>query len=76
LAIGIGLIALLEYRDSGFKTDKQVTALLGLPVLAVVPVMQSDVERRRLRTWKMLMHGVLGTAVAGCLAIVAYTFVR
>jgi polysaccharide chain length determinant protein (PEP-CTERM system associated) len=76
LALGVALIALLEYRDSGFKTDKQVTALLGLPVLAVVPVMQSDLERRRLRRWTMLMHAGLSVAVTGCLAIVAYTFVR
>ena len=76
LALGIGLIALLEYRDNGFKTDKQVTEILGLPVLAVVPVMQSDEERRRLRTWRTIMHAGLGATVAGCLAIVAYTFVR
>ena len=76
LALGVALLALLEYRDSAFKTDKQVTALLGLPVLAVVPVMQSDVERRRLRALTVLMHAGLGAVVTACLAIVAYTFVR
>ncbi len=76
LALGVVLVGLLEYRDNGFKTDKQVTTLIGLPVLAVVPLMQSDAERRKRRTWKMLMHTGLGATVAGCLAIVAYTFVR
>ena len=76
LAVGIALVGLLEYRDNGFKTDKQVVAVLGLPVLAVVPVMQSDEERRRARVWRGLTHLGLGTTVAGCLAVVAYTFLR
>ncbi len=75
-AFGIALIGLLEYRDSAFKTDKQVTALLGLPVLAVVPVMQSAVERRRALIWRTLLHVGLGGTVAGCLAVLGYTFLR
>jgi polysaccharide chain length determinant protein (PEP-CTERM system associated) len=76
LAFGVGLVALLEYRDNGFKTDEQVAALLGLPVLAVVPVMRSEQERRWARLWRLGMHVGCGTTVAGCLAVLAYTFVR
>jgi uncharacterized protein involved in exopolysaccharide biosynthesis len=76
LALGGGLVALLEYRDSSFRTDEELTRLLALPVLAVVPFMQSDAEaRRRLRTRIVVSLG-LGATVAGCLAIVAYTLVR
>ena len=47
LAVGLVLVALLEYRDRSFKTDDEIISLLALPVLAVVPLMESDDERRR-----------------------------
>jgi uncharacterized protein involved in exopolysaccharide biosynthesis len=74
LAMGVAVIGLLEYRDSTFKTDRQVATVLGLPVLAVVPVMRSDRERRRGLVLKVLLHLGLGTAVAGALVVVALTF--
>jgi polysaccharide chain length determinant protein (PEP-CTERM system associated) len=37
LALGLGLTLLLEMRDTSVRTDKDVEALLHLPVLAVVP---------------------------------------
>ena len=40
LAVGMALIALLEYRDASFKTHDDVARVLALPVLAVVPLMQ------------------------------------
>jgi len=76
LVLGLGLIALLEYRDASFKADYEVTRVTGLPVLAVVPVMQSDAERRRFLKWRLAVSLGLGTTVAGCLAVVVYTFVR
>ncbi len=45
LALGLLLIALLEYRDNSFKTDHEVMRVLSLPVLAVVPMMQSAAEK-------------------------------
>lgn len=75
LAVGIGLIALLEYRDSSFKTDREVTSLLGLPVLAVVPVMQSDRDRRKSTRRRWLRVASLGSTVAGCLLVFAYCLV-
>ena len=42
LAVGLVLVALLEYRDRSFKTDDEIISLLALPVLAVVPVMESE----------------------------------
>ncbi|HUL71535.1 MAG TPA: GNVR domain-containing protein [Vicinamibacterales bacterium] len=76
LAIGLGLVALLEYRDRSFKTDDEIVSLLALPVLAVVPVMESTDERHRTRRRKLLWGIGLGGAVAGCFAILIYTFVR
>jgi len=75
LGIGLGIIVFLEYRDGSFKTDDEVLRLLALPVLAVVPLMQSDQERGRSFRRRLAVSLVLGTAVVGCMAIVAYTFV-
>jgi polysaccharide chain length determinant protein (PEP-CTERM system associated) len=76
LAIGLGLIALLEYRDGSFRTDDEIASVLQLPVLAVVPVMLSARERRRLRARQLALGLGLGSTVIVCLAVVAYTFVR
>ena len=76
LVVGLALVALLEYRDTTFKADYDVASVLGLPVLAVVPVMRSDAERRAELRRSWLMNVGLGSAVAVCLAVVAYTFVR
>jgi polysaccharide chain length determinant protein (PEP-CTERM system associated) len=75
LALSLMLIAFVEYRDKSFNTDSEVMAVLSLPVLAVVPFMQSHAERRR-AAWRRAFVGVgLGATVVGCLAVVAYTFV-
>ena len=53
LGLGIGLVALLEYRDTSLRTDGDVLAALGLPVLAMIPVMRTTAQltgRRHLRT--------------------------
>lgn len=36
LALGMGLVLLLEYRDRSMRTEADVRAALGLPVLAVI----------------------------------------
>jgi protein tyrosine kinase modulator len=76
LGIGLGLVALLEYRDASFKTDEEVTHVLSLPVLAVVPLMQAEPDRRSALRRKVLVSVALGTAVLGCLAVLGWTYVR
>jgi polysaccharide chain length determinant protein (PEP-CTERM system associated) len=76
LIAGCGLIALVEYRDKTFKTDEDVTSILTLPVLAVVPFMQSGRERRRRMVRRVAVGFGLATTVVACLAVVVYTFVR
>lgn len=75
-ALGVLLIALFEYRDNSFRIDDEVTRLTGLPVLAVVPLMQSKADRRRLARQHWMMRIGLGATVAGCFAVTLLTFVR
>ena len=53
--VGIALVALLEYRDTSFKTDDDIVTTLALPVLAVIPVMTNAAERRALRRRQILL---------------------
>jgi polysaccharide chain length determinant protein (PEP-CTERM system associated) len=76
LVIGVFVIVLLEYKDTSFATDDEIAAFLELPVLAVVPAMQSDAERRRETARRWILGFGFGSTVLGCLAIVAYTLVR
>jgi polysaccharide chain length determinant protein (PEP-CTERM system associated) len=68
LGVGLGVVALLEYRDDSFRTDEEVVNVLALPVVAVVPVMLSRAERARRRRRRMLVG--IG-AIAACLVAAA-----
>jgi len=76
LAFGILCIALLEYRDQSLKTDHEVMRVLSLPVLAVVPMMQSAAERKWAFRKRMLIAIACSSTVAAGLAVVAYTFIH
>jgi capsular polysaccharide biosynthesis protein len=41
LALGLGLAFLLEMKDSSFKTERDVEVALQLPVLAMIPAVES-----------------------------------
>jgi len=42
MALGLGLIVLLEMRDTSVRSDRDIESLLHLPVLAVVPTLKSS----------------------------------
>jgi polysaccharide chain length determinant protein (PEP-CTERM system associated) len=75
LAFGVALVVLLEYRDSSFKNDTELGGVIGLPVLAVVPLMQSDSERRAQFRKRLIMNLGCASTAAVCFAVVAYAFV-
>jgi uncharacterized protein involved in exopolysaccharide biosynthesis len=72
LALGVALIALLEYRDTTFKTDDDIVISLALPVLAVIPAMITTGERRRAQRRRLVMalsgSFVLVVAIAAVVA--------
>jgi uncharacterized protein involved in exopolysaccharide biosynthesis len=50
LALGLGLLLFLEYRDRSMRTEADVRGALGLPVLAVIRTLGEAAQRRR-RPW-------------------------
>jgi len=46
LLLGLALVALLEYRDSSFKSEEEIARVLSLPVLALVPTLLHERERK------------------------------
>jgi polysaccharide chain length determinant protein (PEP-CTERM system associated) len=76
--LGFGLLAtaFLVYRDSSFRREDDVVRLLDLPVLALVPTIASDVEKRRTRVRGLLMDVVGSSVVLASMAIVAWGFLR
>ena len=68
LAVGLGLAALLEYRDTSLKSDDDIVTTLALPVLAVIPVMTSASERRALRRRRLILAA---SASVACMMLAA-----
>jgi len=62
LLIGLLLVAVWELRDSSFRNEDEVMATLSLPVLALIPAMASDRERRG-EVWRRRWTDVAGMAL-------------
>ena len=69
LVLGLLLVGFLEYRDSSLKREEDVVRILSLPVLALVPVMASDRERRRQRRRSLAANVAAGVALLGSAAV-------
>jgi len=74
LGVGFLLIALMEYRDQSFKADHEIVRLLALPVLAVVPTMQSVAEKKWAFRKRLLIASACTKTVLLGFAVVTYTF--
>ncbi len=69
LLAGLLLAALLEVRDVSLKTDVDVAEILKLPVIARVPTILLDEDRRRIARRRRLLSSVAALACVGA----AYT---
>jgi len=76
LAIGLALVAFIEHRDRTFKTEADIRAELTLPVLAIVPLIESEDELRRAARRRFLVRWALGAVVSACLPLVVYSFLH
>jgi len=71
LIIGLLAVALLELRDRSFRSEQEVAATLSVPVLALIPAMQSNGERRlaRVRSLTIDAAGVAVLVVATAIVV-------
>jgi polysaccharide chain length determinant protein (PEP-CTERM system associated) len=72
LTLGLFAILVLEVRDSSFRREEDVMAKLSLPVLALIPVMQSPRERHvvsRRQRWIDLAGAAVLLAAVGALVV-------
>lgn len=75
LILGLGVVALLEYRDSSFKCEEDIKQLLQLPVLALIPMMASERERRTHKRRIMLITlGAAVVVISSAVALVLWKF--
>jgi polysaccharide chain length determinant protein (PEP-CTERM system associated) len=66
LLIGLALCALLELRDTSFRTESDILEVLSLPVVALVPIVETRAEERvRLKRRRLASAAVGLVAVAG-----------
>ena len=69
LGLGLALVFLLEWRDTSLRTEADVLTALSLPVLAIVPAIETKKEivtrrRRRLAVAAAAVVLVMSTAAA------------
>ena len=66
LILGLAVAALLEFRDRTFYSVQDVQEVLQLPIVAHLPLVMIDADRRRRRRVQMMAGvAVLLVAVAG-----------
>jgi polysaccharide chain length determinant protein (PEP-CTERM system associated) len=67
LFLGLGLAALLELRDTSFRTQADVLDVLALPVLALIPLIETAADRKRAWRRRLIVSSavVLAGAAAG-----------
>ena len=73
LAMGIGLTVLLEVRDQSFRSAAEILPALALPVLASVPSVITEGERRRAKRIALAVITLIITLL-GATGILAYKF--
>jgi protein tyrosine kinase modulator len=71
IALGIGIVALAEYRDTTLKTEEDIVTSLALPMLAMIPDMITSTDRRHRRRRRILLSAtaVIFALVAGATAV-------
>jgi hypothetical protein len=70
LGLALALLAFHEVRDSTIRAESEVLTTLGIPVLAMVPVVTTVTDRRRARRRRVTL------SAAAALVLVVVTVMR
>ena len=70
LMLGLGIAAFLELRDGSFRTESDVVDVLALPVLALVPYVETATERAR----RMRIRAIVSASGVAMVGVAAYLF--
>jgi polysaccharide chain length determinant protein (PEP-CTERM system associated) len=71
LGVGVLLAVILELFDRGLRTQEEVRAALGLPVLATIPLVSARPRSIRRMVAVMSAVAAIGACVAAALAVAA-----
>ena len=74
LAIGFGVVALLEYRDKSLCSEEDLLAVLKVPVLAAIPVIETRRDRQRARLRRAIEIASAATAAAVLVGAVLFAW--
>jgi polysaccharide chain length determinant protein (PEP-CTERM system associated) len=74
LALGLALVLLLEYRDRSFRSQDDVEVVLSLTVLATVPIMCTEEDKRRSRRNQFVAWASAAACASVTAAAVAWKF--
>jgi len=66
LVLGLGLVAFCEVRDTTYRNADDVLSVLKLPVIALVPYVVTENDRRRARRRRLVTVAVAIAALIGC----------
>lgn len=72
LAFGFALVALLEYRDTTFKSDADIVTSLALPVFAVIPAMVTAAEKQQRSRTRRIAWATSAVLVISAAAVAAW----
>jgi len=76
LALGLLASSLLLFLDSSFGREEDVIRALDVPVLAQVPSLTSDSERRQRRARQIIVDTAGTATVIGSVVFVAWVFLK
>lgn len=74
LALGLAIVALLEYLDRSFRSQADVEMVLSLPVLGTVPVVRTGDDTRVSRRVRVIGWTFAAACVSVTAAAVAWKF--
>ena len=72
IVLGLAIAVLLELRDTSFRDERDIVTVLSLPVLALVPYVETSAEQAR-RSRRMAILGTGGVMTVGAVAYVFWT---